>query len=106
MVYVDTTLKAADIPVGGCRSITVEGTAVGLFHQPNGFFAISNLCPHRGAPLDDGFVSDGYVTCPWHQWQFQLSDGVCRNIPNLRIATFPLEVRDGTIWIQPQGNKP
>jgi nitrite reductase/ring-hydroxylating ferredoxin subunit len=95
MPYLDTALKLEDIPVGESRCAQV------------GLFAIDNICPHRGAPLHDGVVFEGAVTCPWHQWQFQLEDGVCRNIPQVRVAAYPVEVRDGAIWInlEDQGAK-
>jgi NAD(P)H-dependent nitrite reductase small subunit len=100
MAYIDTTLKLETIPLGQSRCIELDGTQVAFFHEPAGLFAIDNLCPHRGAPLNDGFVTDGYVTCPWHQWQFQLKDGICRNIPGPRVAAYPVEIRDGAIWIE------
>jgi len=100
MPYIDTALKLEQIPVGETRCLMLGETQVGLFRLADGLFAIDNICPHRGAPLHDGMVSnDGHVTCPWHQWEFQLNDGVCRNIPKVRVTTFPVEVREGTIWI-------
>ena len=99
MPYIDTALKLEHLPVGESRCVQIGDAQVGLFHHSDGLFAIDNFCPHRGAPLHEGFVTDGYVTCPWHQWQFQLEDGVCRNIPKVRIATYPVEIRDGAIWI-------
>jgi nitrite reductase (NADH) small subunit len=105
MPYLDTTLTLEDLPVGKSCSVQLGESQVGLFRTPEGFFAIDNICPHRGAPLHDGMVADGYVTCPWHQWQFQLGDGVCRNIPKVRVASYPVEVRDGAIWVDlPPGN--
>jgi nitrite reductase (NADH) small subunit len=108
MPYIDTALKLGDIPVGQSRCLEFGSLQVGLFRHAEGIFAIDNICPHRGAPLHEGMVSDGQVTCPWHQWQFQLKDGVCRNIPNIQIPTYAVEVRDGAIWIDldgPQENK-
>lgn len=107
MPYLDTALKLEDIPVGESRCAQVGDVQVGLFRNPDGLFAIDNICPHRGAPLHDGVVFEGAVTCPWHQWQFQLEDGVCRNIPQVRVAAYPVEVRDGAIWInlEDQGAK-
>ncbi|MCE0522027.1 MAG: nitrite reductase small subunit NirD [Methylacidiphilales bacterium] len=99
MPYIETSLKLESVPVGESRFLEIGDIQVGLFRSADGLFAIDNICPHRGAPLHDGFVADGVVTCPWHQWQFQLDDGVCRNIPNVRIITYPVEVRDGVIWI-------
>jgi len=99
MAYLDSSLKLEEIPVGDSRCVTLGDQQVGVFRSKEGLFAIDNICPHRGAPLHDGMVSDGQVTCPWHQWQFQLDDGVCRNIPNIRVASYAVEVRDGAIWI-------
>jgi NAD(P)H-dependent nitrite reductase small subunit len=99
MPYIDTSLKLDDLPIGQSRCFEFEGFQVGLFRSLDGLFAIDNICPHRGAPLHQGQVSDGQVTCPWHQWQFQLHDGVCRNIPNIHVPTYAVEVREGAIWI-------
>lgn len=100
MPYIDSTLTLENLPVGESRCVEVAGVQLGIFREPSGVFAIDNVCPHRGAPLNEGFVTDGFVTCPWHQWQFQLDDGVCRNIPKVRIAAYPVEVRDGAIWVK------
>lgn len=102
MAYTDTKLKPEDLAIGSSVCVQVGEAQVGLFHTEEGFFALNNYCPHHGAPLHDGFVTEGYVTCPWHQWQFQLKDGKCRNIPSARARTYGLEVRDGTIWVNPE----
>jgi NAD(P)H-dependent nitrite reductase small subunit len=105
MPFIDTTLKLDDFPVGESRFVPMRETQIGLFRTAEGIFAIENYCPHRGAPMHEGFVTDGYVTCPWHQWQFRLNDGVCLNIPGAKVASFPVEVRDGYIWINYEGPK-
>jgi nitrite reductase/ring-hydroxylating ferredoxin subunit len=51
----------------------------------DGVAAISAVCTHRGAPLDDGDFADGCVTCPWHGSRFALADGRVLDGP----ATFP-----------------
>jgi NAD(P)H-dependent nitrite reductase small subunit len=99
MAYIDTQLKIDEIAPGESRLVEIGEVPVGVFRTPEGFFALNNICPHRGAPLHDGFVQDGQVTCPWHQWQFDLADGKCRNIPGPRVDAYPVEVRDGTVWI-------
>ena len=99
MPFVDTSLKLEEMPVGSSRCFEAGEAQIGIFREPDGVFAVDNFCPHRGAPLHDGHVSEGVVTCPWHQWQFQIADGVCKNIPNVKIATYPVEVRDGVIWV-------
>jgi NAD(P)H-dependent nitrite reductase small subunit len=99
MPHIDTSLKLDDIPVGQSRCLEVGDIQIGLFRGPEGIFAIDNTCPHRGAPLHTGMLNDGVVTCPWHQWQFRLSDGVCTNIPGPKVPTYAIEIRDGAIWV-------
>ena len=103
MPYFDTKLSPDDLAVGSSLCLQMDEAQVGIFRTTEGLFALDNICPHRGAPLHDGVVTDGFVTCPWHQWQFQLGDGVCRNIPGVRVAPYSVEIRDGTIWINLEG---
>jgi NAD(P)H-dependent nitrite reductase small subunit len=99
MAFLNSGLASAALPANGSSCVKLGEAQVGLFRTAEGLFAIDNLCPHRGAPLHDGFVHDGAVTCPWHQWDFRLNDGICINIPKVRITTYPVEERDGTIWV-------
>ena len=99
MPFVDTKLKLESLQPGASDFIAVGELQVAIFREADSVFAIDNVCPHRGAPLYEGFVRDGYVTCPWHQWQFQLKDGVCLNIPKMKVPSYPVEVRDGAIWV-------
>jgi nitrite reductase (NADH) small subunit/3-phenylpropionate/trans-cinnamate dioxygenase ferredoxin subunit len=80
-------------------AIVVGTEQVAIFRTRDGFYAINNVCPHRGAPLNEGMVTEGAVTCPWHQWQFQLQDGLCRNIPGASVPAYPMEIREGTLWV-------
>lgn len=56
---------------------------------------LSDVCSHLAAPLHEGTVSGGCVTCPWHGSTFRLVDGAVVQAP----ATAPVPVlqvrRDG-----------
>ncbi len=99
MAFLDTAITEDEMGPNTSLCVKLGDLQIGLFRSPEGLFAINNVCPHKGAPLHDGFVKDGRVTCPWHQWDFQLSDGACVTVPQVRVASYPVEVRDGTIWI-------
>ena len=36
---------------------------------------LDNVCPHKDAPLSEGYVEKGRVVCPWHEWAFDLTTG-------------------------------
>ena len=82
-------------------------------------FAVSNLCRHQFAKLGRGRVtSDGCLECPWHRAAFDVRDGSMTSGPKGRIfgfapysaafeaignalplRTYPVEIRDGAVWL-------
>lgn len=88
-----TVGKVTDVPEGTSKAYTVGTKTVALFHQPGGTWAaIDDYCPHMGASLAEGSLQDGVVECPWHAWQFRLSDGAWVNSPKLKIACYEVRV--------------
>jgi 3-phenylpropionate/trans-cinnamate dioxygenase ferredoxin component len=79
-------------------------------------FAVSNRCRHLFASLGKGRVTDdGCLQCPWHaalydvgtgemvrgpQGAFKPLSGAVKATTGARaLKTFPVEVRDGVIWL-------
>lgn len=75
---------AAEIKPGVPVKVELEHDVVCVHKVDGAYFAISNHCPHAYAPLDQGFIENGRITCPWHGWSFPLDceysekDGVYR----------------------------
>lgn len=110
--------------LGGRRVIEVRTDSQGVLAvglTPDGTpFAVSNLCRHQFAKLGRGRVTDdGCLQCPWHRADYDVTTGAMVNGPKGRIfgfkpyseafkavgnvvklRTFPVEVRDGAIWLQ------
>lgn len=84
------------------------GQPVVLFRNAQGKAAIiSNVCPHRKAPLSMGNVHDGILTCKYHGMAFNES-GHCVHIPSqsaippkAHIRSYPAMERYGFVWIWP-----
>lgn len=80
-------------------------------------FATSNRCRHLLAPLGEkGRVDEeGRLECPWHKAQFDVRSGrmvrgpqgafrpiagaVKSTLGARALKTYPVEVRDGAIWL-------
>ena len=79
-------------------------------------FAVSNRCRHLFASLGEGQVSeDGCLECPWHGARYDVGTGRMVRGPQgafkplagvvkattgaIPLKTFPVEVRDGAIWL-------
>jgi nitrite reductase/ring-hydroxylating ferredoxin subunit len=58
--------STADIPPGGMKCVA---------HVDGRFYALSDVCGHRNAPLSRGRLSGHTVECPLHFAQFDVRDG-------------------------------
>ena len=63
-------------------------------------FALDNRCPHMGFPLARGSVEDGILTCHWHHARFDLESGCTFDLWADDVPIFPVEVRDGEVWVR------
>jgi nitrite reductase/ring-hydroxylating ferredoxin subunit len=63
-------------------------------------FALDNRCPHMGFPLERGSVEDGILTCHWHHARFDLESGCTFDLWADDVPTFPVELRDGEVWVK------
>jgi len=94
--------KVADvgeIPPGAGVRVAIENDEIALFHLNGEFYAINDLCPHRGASLSEGFLEQEKVFCPWHCFDFSLKTGESQVASHLRVATYPVKVEDGGVFI-------
>jgi len=66
-----------------------------------------DVCPHRGAPLSQGWVENGNLVCPYHGLAYG-GDGKCKHIPSqgdgpiperLHLTTYATQEAYGLIWV-------
>ncbi|MEO6875981.1 MAG: Rieske 2Fe-2S domain-containing protein [Opitutaceae bacterium] len=68
------TALASIAPSSG-QAFTVAGRRIALFNIAGIIHAMDDMCPHAGAPLSDGRLHGCVVTCPWHGWEFDVTNG-------------------------------
>jgi nitrite reductase (NADH) small subunit len=69
--------SVSEIPVGGSIVVEINGRSIAVFNVNGQFYALDNVCMHRGGPLGEGFVHADNLTvqCPWHGWTYSLTTG-------------------------------
>jgi len=92
-----------DIPLRGARVVKTPLGCVALFRTGEAeVFAASDRCPHKGGPLSEGIVHGQSVTCPLHNWVFDLNTGQAQGADEGQIATYPVRVEAARILLDGQ----
>ena len=90
------------VPRRGARCVNTPGGTIAVFRTAEDqIFAIENRCPHKGGPLSAGIVHGASVTCPLHNWVFDLATGEAQGADEGSVRTYPVKVEDGVIFIAP-----
>ncbi len=109
-------------PLGGAEPGWVKGPATSELHDAKPFRwdigeisvlllrfdgrlqAFHNACAHQGLPLDGGAVDveARTITCPWHGFRFDCTSGECLTSPQVQLAIYPVQIKDGYVWVKPE----
>jgi Rieske 2Fe-2S family protein len=110
--------SAEQIGPGRYRAVVVGGAPMVLWRDSEGIcLAFHNLCRHRGMPLLEGEGRLGrFVSCPYHQWSFDLSGALVRvpqpdQFPDVDLASLglrpaPVVEWHGMIFVCPSTDPP
>ena len=82
------------------RKILVNGQPVTVFKLKDSFYAWYAVCPHQKGPLERGKIVKGYLTCPWHQWQFSVKDGMAPPGYKDCVPYYPTLVKNSKVYVR------
>lgn len=85
---------------GRGKMAVVNGRHVAVFRLGDEFFAIDNLCLHRGGPLCDGQIDNDVVTCPWHGWSYEIRTGTMVQDPRVGVSKHDVRVDDDRVSVR------
>ncbi len=100
--------RPSSIPEGSHAIVTAGGHEIGVYRIGGSFYGLLNRCPHLAGPLCAGQVvtevfspmpgdvrgnpDRTFVTCPWHNWEFDIKTGQSYWNPKLRVRPFSVGV--------------
>lgn len=93
-------LPLEKLPEGRTAAAMPGGLPVLLARAGGGIYAVENRCAHMGCPLAAGTLEGHVLECPCHSWRFDLRTGALLEAAEIKIKTYPVEIRDGRIWIK------
>jgi NAD(P)H-dependent nitrite reductase small subunit len=81
-------------------STNLLGTPIALFRFNSHVYALRDACPHQGAPISEGYIQNGILTCPHHNWTFDLETGKFISNNLIRIPAYPVKEENGYVYVQ------
>lgn len=89
-----------DIPRQGARVLKSPAGCIAVFRTAaDEVYALDDKCPHSEGPLSQGIVHGAHVTCPLHNWVFDLATGQAQGADEGRVRTYPLKLEAGRILL-------
>ena len=113
-----------DVPEGQTRIVRTNDIEIGVIRHAGAWYAYRNLCPHQGGPACEGVrmfavtetiveggvslghrfdETDLHIVCPWHGYEFPVTDGVHVRDSRVRLQKFPVVERDGGVYVELRG---
>jgi len=89
----------SDLPPGKVKSIAVGEKMIALCNVGGTFYALDNVCIHRGGPLGEGYLDGEKLECPWHGWQFEVKTGCVTFNPREKIPTYEVKIEGSDVLV-------
>ncbi len=77
------------------------GERIAVFRAKGRLSAMSNVCSHQNGPIGEGKVVGGFVTCPWHGYQYRLEDGCSPPPFKERLRKYRLRLEGDRVLVDP-----
>jgi len=67
----------ATLMPGQINHFRIGGKLIFIYAGSDGICVYDSICPHQGTIIDADRLAGSHLTCPKHQWRFDLTTGVC-----------------------------
>ena len=92
--------NVTSIPSGKVAVVDVGGKTIAVYNVAGVFYAVDNVCSHRGGPLGEGSLRSTTITCPWHGAQFDVTSGQVLGLPaSADITSYATKVEEDGVWV-------
>ena len=112
--------REAEMSDGERKIVIDDKVEIGVFRVDGAYYAWRNDCPHQGGPVCQGKLMQGveerldpqrrslgihyragslHIVCPWHGFEFDVRTGRHAGFAGMRLASYPVKVRDGEVYV-------
>ncbi len=94
-------MAAADLPDGEVTRVECEGRGLFIYREKKSYQVYDSRCPHQSTNIPHLALQGSTLTCPKHEWQFDVKSGDCikkGDTPLTRIESRVLKGRLMARW--------
>ena len=91
--------SVSDVAPGKVKEFRVNEKTIALCNVRGKFYALDNVCLHRGGPLGDGYLDGLKLECPWHGWQYDVQTGCVAMDPGMKVPIYEVKVEGSDVLV-------
>ena len=95
--------KASDIPNGKMIHLMIgKKKDILVVNIRGNFYAISNICSHKGAGLHEGRLDGKELICPWHGAKWDVTSGKLVLFPDKlkSLRSFEVSIENDNVYVE------
>jgi nitrite reductase/ring-hydroxylating ferredoxin subunit/alkylhydroperoxidase/carboxymuconolactone decarboxylase family protein YurZ len=93
-------IAADDVPDGGAVRVGCEGRSVFVYRRGTAFRVYDSRCPHQSTDIPVLALAGGRLTCPKHEWAFDVATGRCVDKGDVPLTPLPHRFESGRLWVR------
>lgn len=90
-------MPAGDLPDGATTRVECDGRGLFVHRDGAAYRVYDSRCPHQTTNIPHLALDGHTLTCPKHQWQFDIRDGRCTSQGNSPLRQWECRVVDGLL---------
>lgn len=92
-------LKAIDEIEEGVSRLVYDGRACFINRSGNNYIVFDSRCPHQVTNIPSLGLEGTVLTCPKHQWKFNVENGACIEKGNRQLNEIKHKIEDGFLFV-------
>ena len=84
---------------GHGSTFKIGDTPIACFRIDDKIYVVDDECAHENGPIGEGSLDGFIVTCPYHNWRYDVRNGDCLTDGERCLAAWAAKEQGGYIWV-------
>jgi nitrite reductase/ring-hydroxylating ferredoxin subunit/alkylhydroperoxidase/carboxymuconolactone decarboxylase family protein YurZ len=90
-------MAAADLRPGEVQRVDCDGRSLFVYAEGDDIRVYDSRCPHQSTNIPHLALQGHTLTCPKHEWAFDVRSGACIKKGNSPLRQWPAQLQDGRL---------